>query len=85
MWGVVCTHMCACVCVHVYVRVHVCVYVCVLSHVESENNLLELALSFPHVDSGNQTQVIKLGDKCLYPFTISPASFKECFNDTRRE
>lgn len=50
-----------------------CGYVCELIGVRSENNLWELILSFHSVSSGDRTQGVKLGDKHLYPLTISLA------------
>lgn len=44
------------------------VYVLVCAHMcKSEDNFPELFLCFHHVGSGVQTQVVRLGSKCLYP------------------
>ena len=40
---------------------------CITKHVwRSEDNLQEWVLSFHHVDPREQTQVVRLGSKCLY-------------------
>lgn len=67
-------HLSACVHVCVYVRVHVYIHVCVClchgMHTEVTGQLMgSQVLSFHHVCTGNQSQVIKLGGKCLYLLT----------------
>lgn len=59
-----------------YVCVHVCIHVCVLvprhAHGGHRTTHGESVLSFHHVCTGNQSQVIKLGGKCLYLLTRGP-------------
>jgi hypothetical protein len=48
------------------------VHTCMLQHEwRSEDNLWELTV-FPVCGSGHQTQVIRLGSKCLQPYATSP-------------
>jgi hypothetical protein len=53
--------MCICVCVCLYVYVYVCMYVCEYVCVcgVSEDNLLELILSFYRMGSRNQIQLVR--------------------------
>lgn len=47
---------------------HTCIHVTVYVR-RSEDNLEELVLSFHYMGSGDQTQVIRLGGKPLYPLS----------------
>lgn len=55
-----------------FLNIHMGVDVCARTHItanmwRSEGSLQGSVLSFPHVDSGDQTQVIRLSSKHLYP------------------
>ena len=52
-----------CVCVYTYIR-----------HAHTE--IWEVLLSFYHVGSGHQIQVVRLGSKRLYPFKLSDPHIK---------
>ena len=49
------------------VCVCVCVCVCVFDCVEVRRQLVRIILLFCHVDSWNQTLVVRLDGRCLYP------------------
>lgn len=49
--------MCICACMHVCIIAHVC---------RSKDSLGKSVLSFDYVDLRDQTQVVRLGSKCLY-------------------
>lgn len=55
------------VCVYMYMSVCVLAYACHGVHVVAREQFLELVLSFHYVDSKDQIQIIRLGDKLLYP------------------
>jgi hypothetical protein len=71
-----CVFVCVCVCVYVCVCMGVC-YACVpqsMGTTETENNLEKSALSFHHMSSGIQTQVVRLstGSPNLLSHLTSP-------------
>lgn len=62
--------MCGCTCVGTSVHMHIysllCTSAIIASIQRSDDNLQDLALSFPHVGSGNRTQVVRFGGKLPY-------------------
>jgi hypothetical protein len=77
----VCVSMCVCVCVYVCVCECVCVCVCVYHSIyeDVQEQLKELLLSFHHVDSGVETQFVKLGtEPSFWPVTIFAVTTSVC-------
>lgn len=68
-----------CLSLSVCVYVYVCTYMCVCRHfclchgiyVEIKEKIIELAFSFYHMSSGNQSQVDRLSSKSLHSWTMS--------------